>query len=188
MHHFSTLDAVGSHLHVADKIVTRITNYVVITKTRSLYFEVLCVPECCMLCCKLSPWTLFFEVISQILSFEVSCPTDTLLPSKLFPTRSSSKLSRTHSPSTFCCPPLTYSSTLNNQRRINTPLVTQSLWEPQEANSAQYTSCAIISLITRLDHSNPSSSVATAYRSYIQPMEDLASTTALLAQHSTSSP
>ena len=57
---------------------------------------------------------------------------------------------------TFHCPPLTYTSTLNNQRRINTPLVTQCHWEPQEAHSAQYASYGIISLITRLDHSNPS--------------------------------
>ena len=45
-------------------------------------------------------------------------------------------------PADVRCPPLTYASTLSNQRRINTPLVTQSLWEPQEANSAQYASCA----------------------------------------------
>lgn len=66
---------------------------------------------------------------------------------------------------TFHPPPPFYASTLNNQRQINTPLVTQSLWEPREANSAQYESYGIISLITQPDHSTPSSSVAVASRS-----------------------
>ena len=45
MHHFSTLDAVGSHLHVADRSICDQDQNVVITKTRSLYFEVLCAPK-----------------------------------------------------------------------------------------------------------------------------------------------
>ena len=65
----------------------------------------------------------------------------------------------------FRCPPLTYASRLNNQRTISMPLVTQSLWEPQEAKSAQYASYSIFLLITRLDHSNPFSSVAMANHS-----------------------
>ena len=66
---------------------------------------------------------------------------------------------------TFHPPPLFYASTLSDQRQINMPLVTQSLWEPREANSAQYGSYGIISLISRPDHSNPSSSIAVASHS-----------------------
>ena len=38
MHCFSTLDAVASHLHVADRSICDKDQNVVITKTRSLYF------------------------------------------------------------------------------------------------------------------------------------------------------
>ena len=45
MHHFSTLDAVGSNLYVADRSICNQDENVLITKTRSPYFEVLCAPK-----------------------------------------------------------------------------------------------------------------------------------------------
>ena len=47
MHRFSMLDAVGSHLHVADRSICDQDKNLVITKTRSLCSEVLCEPERC---------------------------------------------------------------------------------------------------------------------------------------------
>ena len=46
MYHFSKLDAVGSHMLLIHWSICDQDLNVVITNTSSLYFEVLCVPEC----------------------------------------------------------------------------------------------------------------------------------------------
>ena len=42
------INAVGSHMLLIEVIMTRTKINVVITKTRSLYLKVLCVPESCL--------------------------------------------------------------------------------------------------------------------------------------------
>ena len=62
-----------------------------ITKTRSLYLKVLCVPERCFVVHCPAGHSTSKLVNPQTLYFKVSCPTDTLLRSKLSHGHSASK-------------------------------------------------------------------------------------------------